>query len=252
MSKKREPLHDAEKAHSADMQVRSVMGSNGKKTGNTDLGRTGKPAGEGGSITVEASIVIPLVIMAISAAIYIGMLLYQKALLQSAAVSAAEAGAAIWASGANDPETCRPGHGADGPGLYRRLYDSGAEARLRKIEEYALSLAARNELVAAVQSEAEVVIKDSIICRRLEVRISKYYNIPLGRFIKIFGGSDKVRITAKAVSTVYEPVELIRTTDFIIDLEKKLEASFPGLKAVGDKAREAMKGLKERLERFAD
>jgi hypothetical protein len=70
--------------------------------------------------------------------------------------------------------------------------------------------------------------------------------------MKIFGGSDKVRITATAVSTVNEPAELIRNTDFIIDLERKLEARFPELKKVGDKTRESMNELKERLERFVD
>ena len=59
-------------------------------------------------------------------------------------------------------------------------------------------------------------------------------------------------ISARAVSTVSEPAELIRTTDFIIDLEKKLEARFPGLKKVGDQTRETMNDLKARLEQFVD
>lgn len=207
---------------------------------------------EKGSITVEASIIIPLVILSIAAAIYIGMLLYQKALLQSAAGAAAEAGAAVWAEGTDALESYRPDRGMESFRLYRRIYDRGAEDRLRKIEEYALSLASRNELVKSEGSEAEAVLRDHIVYRKLEVTITKYYRIPLGRFVKIFGGSDKVRITAKAVSTVSEPAELIRTTDFIIDLEKKLEDRYPGLKKAGEKTRETMNELKERIERFAD
>ena len=207
---------------------------------------------EKGSITVEASIIIPLVILSIAAAIYIGMLLYQKALLQSAAGAAAEAGAAVWAAGTDALDSYRPDRGMEGFRLYRRIYDRSAEDRLRKIEEYALSLASRDELVKSEGSEAQAVLRDHIICRKLEVTITKYYRIPLGRFMKIFGGSDKVMITAKAVSTVSEPAELIRTTDFIIDLEKKLEDRFPELKKAGEKTRETMNELKERIERFAD
>lgn len=208
--------------------------------------------GKRGSITVEASIVIPLVILSISAALYVGMLLYQKALLQSAAGAAAEAGAAIWAAGSLDPVSCRLDSGLGSFRLYRRMYDGDRETRLKRIEEYALSLASRNELVKSEETTVEAVVRDYIIFRRLDVKICKCYNIPLGKFMKIFGGSDKVRITATAVSTVNEPAELIRNTDFIIDLERKLEARFPELKKVGDKTRESMNELKERLERFVD
>ena len=215
------------------------------------MGRAYNEAGENGGITVESAIIIPLVILSIAAAIYIGMLLYQKSLLQSAAEAAAEAGAAMWVSGSEDPGSNKPGHYTDIM-LYRRLYDSGAEDRLRKIEEYALLLASQRELVKAEWSEAEASIMDHIICRKLEVSISKHYTIPLGKFVKIFGGSDRIRIEAKAASTVDEPAELIRTADFIIDLEKKLETRFPGLESAADKTRETLKNLKERLERFAD
>jgi hypothetical protein len=209
-------------------------------------------SGERGSITVEASIIVPLVILSISAALYIGMLLYQKALLQSAAEAAAEAGAAVWASGTSALESYRPDRDSDNFRLYRRIYDDGGEDRLKKIEEYALSLASRGELVKSVETTADAVIRDYIVYRKLEVSICKCYNVPLGKFMKIFGGSDRVMISARAVSTVSEPAELIRTTDFIIDLEKKLEARFPGLKKVGDKTRETMNDLKARLEQFVD
>ena len=69
--------------------------------------------------------------------------------------------------------------------------------------------------------------------------------------MRIFGGSDSVRITAKAAA-VNEPAELIRNADFIIDIEKKLEGKFPGLKKAGEKIRETMNDMKERLERFVD
>ena len=84
------------------------------------------------------------------------------------------------------------------------------------------------------------------------MKISSCYNLPLGNFLKLFGGSGMYRINVKAVSVVDEPEELIRTTDFIIDLEKKLEEKFPEIKDLGEKSRNAMNDIKQRLEKFMD
>lgn len=204
-----------------------------------------------GSITVEASIIVPIVILSISAVIYMGLLLYQRALIQSAAEMAAEAGASVWASGINEIQTGKPG--ADGfgkVGLYRRIFDSGKENRLETIRKYAADTAKKNELLHPVNSEVEVELKDYAVCRKLEVRIDHQYSLPLGSFLRVFGGSGMIKMSVKAVSSIDEPVELIRNTDFILDLEKKLEESNPELKNLGEKTRSAMNEIKEKVKDF--
>ncbi len=207
--------------------------------------------GNTGSITVEASIIVPLVILAIAAAIYIGLLLYQRALVQSAAESAAEAGAIAWVSGTFELGTGKPMDGSfDEFALYRRIFDSDKKTRLESIEQYALDVAERHELVRAVSSSADAVVKDYVVYRKIEVTIHKEYKLPLGKFLKLFGGSDTIDMTVKAVSAMDEPADLIRNTDFIVDIEKKLENKFPELKDIGDKTRNAMNEIKEKLEQF--
>ncbi len=206
-----------------------------------------------GSITVEASIIVPLVILSIAAAIYIGLLLYQRALVQSAAEQAAEAGAMAWINGTVELRTGKPEEDSfEEFELYRRLFDSEKQSRLESIKQYALAAAGRHELVKAVNTSAEAVIKDYVVCRKIEVTIRKEYSLPFGRFLKLFGGSDTIEMTVKAVSAIDEPVELIRTTDFIIDIEKKLENQFPELKDIGDKTRNALNEIKGRLEEFME
>lgn len=206
-----------------------------------------------GSITVEASIIVPLVILAIAAAIYIGLLLYQRALVQSAAEQAAEAGALAWATGTLELRSGKPMEGSfEKFELYRRLFDSEKQSRLECVEQYALAAAERHELVKAVNTSVDAVIKDYAVCRKLEVTISKEYSLPFGRFLKLFGGSDTIEMTVKAVSAIDEPAELIRTTDFIIDIEKKLEKQFPELKDIGDKTRNALNEIKGRLAEFME
>jgi len=204
-----------------------------------------------GSFTVEASIIIPIVILSISAVIYIGLLLYQRTLVQSAAEMAAEAGADIWASGVSEISTGKPEtESFDKIKLYRRLFDSDKESRLECIENYAAAMALRNELLHPTESIIDAVIKDYAVCRKLEVKITKRYSIPLGNFIKIFGGSETIEISVKATSAIDEPVELVRTTDFILDMEKKLENKYPEVKNLGEKTRNAMNSMKEKLDEF--
>ena len=204
-----------------------------------------------GSITVEASIIVPIVILSISAIIYMGLLLYQRVLVQSAAEMAAEAGAAAWASGVSEIGTGKPTKDSfQEIKLYRRIFDGDKEARLECIESYATSIASRNELLRPTETAVEAVIKDYVVCRKLEVKIVKCYSLPLGNFLRIFGGSGVIEMSVKATSSIDEPVELVRTTDFILDLEKKLESNNPEIKNLGEKTRNAMNEIKEKLEKF--
>lgn len=206
-----------------------------------------------GSITVEAAIIVPLMILSIAAAVYIGLLLYQRALVQSAAERAAEAGAVAWASGLLDMGSGKPSEEYfEEVVLYRRIFDTKGGSRLECIKSYARSAAERNELIKPVKTSVEVLIKDYAVYRKLEVEINKSYNVPFGRFLKLFGGSGLIDISVRAVSTIDEPVELIRTTDFILDIEKKIENQYPELKNFGEKTRNIMNDLKTKLTKFMD
>ncbi len=70
--------------------------------------------------------------------------------------------------------------------------------------------------------------------------------------MKLFGGNDTVTISAKATSTINDPDEFIRTADLVIDIEKKLENKFPELKRIGDKTRETLNDMKDKLKKFVD
>jgi len=202
-----------------------------------------------GSFTVEAAIIVPLVLLSIAAVIYTGLLLYQRSLTQSAAAAAADAGASAWAAGTFGTGNSRP-YTAKSE-LYRRIFDSGSESRLREIEEYAAALSSAKEIITPADTAVEAVVKDYAVYRKLEVSISKSYEMPLGKVVRMFGGSDRIVINVKAAAVISEPVELIRNTDFIIDIEKQLENRFPELRDIGGRIRETMSELKSRLEDFA-
>jgi len=206
-----------------------------------------------GSITVEASIIVPLIILCIVASIYMGLLLYHRALVQSAADIAAEAGASAWASGISEIRKGKPDKEYfEKIRLYRQIFDADKKNRLSIIEKYALDVSSRNEILRPQDESAVAELKDYIVYRKLEVSIRKRYNIPFGNILRLFGAKGTVDINVKAVSSIDEPVELIRTTDFIIDIEKRLEERFPEIKNLGEKTRDAMNDIKGKLEEFLD
>ncbi len=206
-----------------------------------------------GSITVEASIIVPLVILSICAVIYMGLFLYQRALVQSAAEAAAGAGAASWDAGADMLVISRPEDpDSEGFKLYRCIIDSERDVKLEKIKAYALSASSRNEIIPAVETATDVEVVDYAVYRKLEVTISKKYKIPFGRLVKLFGGKETAEISVKAVSTINDPAEFIRTADLVIDIEKKLENEFPELEEIGSKTRETMNGIKDKLKNFLE
>ena len=206
-----------------------------------------------GSITVEASIIVPLMILSLAAVIYMGLVLYQRTVIQSAAETAAVDGAAAWSSGVGEISTGGVTKNSfDRIKLYRRIYDSDRKNRLAEVENHALSLTARGELLRPVETAVQAEIKDYAVCRKLIVTISKSYSLPLGDFLKAFGGSGAITISVKGSSMLDEPVELIRTTDFILDMEKELEENNPDIKNLGEKTRNAMNDMKGRLEKFLE
>jgi hypothetical protein len=206
---------------------------------------------ERGSITVESSIIVPFIILCIASVIYMGMILHQRALIQSAAEMAAQAGAAAWAKGLCPIGIGKPDkESLEKIKLYRRIYDSEKTERLKQIEVYALELATKSQLIQPDDLVVKAAIKDYALLRRMEVEITKHIRLPLGKYMRMFGGSGRVEMTVKATASIDEPSELIRNTDFILDIEKELENKFPQLKNVGDKARDFLSQISNKLEEF--
>jgi len=206
-----------------------------------------------GSVTVEAAIIVPVVILAITAVIYMGQLLCQKASIQSAAEMSAEAGAAAWVSGVGEIGTNRIAPDEfEKIKLYRRIFDSDKKTRLKSIEAYAIYLSNQNELIKPKDTEAEAVIKNYVLSKRIEVTVRKHYSIPLGNFLKIFGGSGELTITSMASASIDDPAEFIKNTDYILDIEREIENKNPEVKNLTNQIRNALNLMKNKLDTFLD
>ena len=206
-----------------------------------------------GSITVEASIIVPITILSIVALIYIGIVFYQQAQIRSAADMAVEAGADVWSDALADMGTGRAEMlDSAGGSLYWRLVDNESDEKLERITRYTEKALEKGKLLNAATTKVSVNIRDYIVYKKLEVSVENTYELPLGSLLKIFGASGRFSIKVKSESVIDEPVELIRNVDFAIDLEKELEDRFPELKNLREKTRDTLTGVKGKINEFLD
>ena len=204
-----------------------------------------------GSITVEASIVVPIVIFSIIAVILMGLILYQRAVLQSIADKAVREGAASWESLSADTATGKTNiSGLDDNGLYWRLFEADSEEKRVRLERYTEALLARKNILKPESRSTSAVVRDYIIYKRLELSIEYSYRLPGGAVMRIFGSDGRLRLKVTSFAVIDDPAELIRNTDFILDIEKELENKYPGLKNMGDKTREVFNKMKDGLNKF--
>ena len=193
-----------------------------------------------GSITVEASIVVPIVILSIVAFIFIGLLLYQRALLQSTADEASCAGAASWCASESVGEIA----------LYWRIYDTNTDEKIGNIEKYAQERLKNKNILKAQITNIHAKITDYKIYRKLEVTLENKYKIPVAGFLRIFGFNNYFTIRVNSCAVIDEPAEFIRNVDFVIDVEKELEEKHPEIKDFAQKTRDTISEIKSKIDKL--
>lgn len=208
---------------------------------------------ERGSITVEAAILVPLIISSIVAVIFIGLLYYQRALLQSAADRTVQAGAASWCNISSDMATGKTEIGKLGDaGLYWRLFESGKNEKVNRIKNYSEQLLKKRCILKPSDSDVFVEIKDFIVYKKLVVTVENSYPVPGGSLTGLFGLKGCVKIKVTSYANINDPSEFIRNTDFILDIEKELENKYEGLKNIADKTREIFGSIKSNIEKLTN
>lgn len=210
-----------------------------------------------GSMVVEASIVVPIIIICIFIVIYITVLLYQKTYIQSIADKTAERGALLWSNAAKNMDIGMiTKANLNKAGLYRSLgvFDYYKERKINLIKSYAEKRIGNFNVLQRIEpkdaSRITIKLKDYIIYKKLEVTIKETYKIPIGKLLGLFGSSGNYIIEAKSETIINEPSELIRNSDFLIDIERELENENPGLKDLGEKSRGIVDNIKNKINSF--
>lgn len=221
-----------------------------------------------GSMTVEASIIFPIIILAIVAVIYICVLLYQYVHLKSVVNNTAERGAACWGNISkmeidNDNYRVETGELKNSEellnsGLYWRITGAQKYSKIKSLKKYAIYKLKKNNILESEISKLEfsdienkkdridIWVKDYIVYKELNVIVKDSYNIPLGESLRIFGMDNKYNIEIHAKAIINDPMEFIRNANFIGDTLKEYEKT----EEILNKFKEAVDKIKENIDKF--
>lgn len=196
-----------------------------------------------GSMTVEASLIFPIIILVIVAVIYICILLYQQAYLQAIANHVAERGAACWGNISkmeidDNGHRLKTGELKDSRELLKAdLYWSNKEEKIEKLKKYTIHQIKKNNILSSeisnynandisdTKGKVDIWINDYIAYKELNIVIEDSYKIPLGDSLRVFGLDNRYNMHVHSKSSINDPMEFIRNTDFIIHTLNEYEGT---------------------------
>jgi len=204
-----------------------------------------------GSVVVEASIIVPVVILSIVGIIYLAVLLYQLAYIQCIADRSAEQGALSWNSVERDLDSGKPiRNDLSKSGLYWRLVDRNKHNKETRLLNHLDMESEKFDIFSVRNRNSGVKSEDFVVYKKLIVQMDDAYALSAGRYLKQFGIGENYVIRTESEAVVLDPAEFIRNTDFILDMEIELEEKNPGVKRLGDKTREVIGDIRDKIESF--
>ncbi|WP_026476475.1 TadE family protein [Alkaliphilus transvaalensis] len=208
---------------------------------------------EEGSMTVELSLIFPLVIITILFVIYIVILLYQLAFLQSTVNHVTKAASRNW--GRIDTqqnlhlllETGEVNNkNYQHPLYWRFTVIDQTTMKENYIGEYIKGKLTERTVLKPVDSQITVKYKDQILYREILVDANITYEIPIPLLKEVLGlgRGYTARISSKAV--IKDHAETIRTIDLINDLMEETEVT----RSIKDQYNEILIEVKEKISVF--
>ncbi len=208
-----------------------------------------------GAFTVEATLVVPVILLVLFLLIYCFMILYQTVVLNRAAAFTAQQGAEVWLDSRKIIETGEFGSTAM-DGLYTRVLNDyllevdrplmDAEAvDLSKSLETLYGEASTNSsdvkdkklyqikaglfknlkggILKPEKTTVDVKFTNRMLERKLDVTITQEVRIPLGMLKSIFSGKSTLTLEGRGTAAVAEPAEYIRNIDFGIECARRVK-----------------------------
>ena len=189
-----------------------------------------------GSITVEAILTFSTVFIVFIILVYCVLIMYEYAALQSAASEACQQGAYIWVS-SQTQET----YVSNSDNLYWRILDSQSDEKATFIEKLSNQKYKYN-VIAKLQSN-EVEIKTELLQKKLHLKMTSKYRLPLSKLFGRYGLDPILTINAYSVCSLDDNAEFIRNMDMVTDIGNSLLNSDNRWIGEGTKANEIINKL---------
>lgn len=200
-----------------------------------------------GAITVEYAMIFPLVIFCVIILIYLGMIYYQQALMQSIASENAENWAMLWGYDAQKVESSigvitRDAYQSEG--LYWQFFSS-ADRKKDMIRREILEDYRKRSLLKTIEdAEVNITYQNYLLFQKVGVEITAKYPSPMKSFFQSVGLSGDIKLRAYSETTVHDPKEFIHNVDYLLQIYEESGAK--------EWVQEKLKPLKDTLIKVKD
>ncbi|OPX46277.1 hypothetical protein CLHUN_00930 [Ruminiclostridium hungatei] len=194
------------------------------------------------SFTLEASLIFSLVFLLSAALVYIFILMYQHAALQSVTCQAANRGAQYYVKQFDSSNKW-----SDEAGLYWRIFDGEGDIKRNHIAEHALNMS--NPSIIKSEADATISISYIYLMKQLKVEHEKKYLLPVGDLLDIFGIPSKLSLLSVVTCPLEDNAEFIRNMDMIADIKNCLVNNDNKWIGSSKKMDEAIDNLVKNIER---
>ncbi|HHW31921.1 MAG TPA: pilus assembly protein [Clostridiaceae bacterium] len=210
-----------------------------------------------GSMTIEASIIMPVIILCVIALLFIPVYLYKQTSLHSMTNKAAERAYVVWRNVNGDMETGKVlKEELNSDSLYRRMYDPFKDIRLETVRSFIESKLSKKVVFPGNKAnegpEAEITLKDNLILKNLDLTVKDTVGIFTENYLGLFDPGKNYSFNSSSTAFIYDPAEFIRNVDFLVEIKKELEKEYPELQDTSGKLKERLKDISKWIEKAAN
>lgn len=168
-----------------------------------------------GSLTVEASLVFPIVMLSIAMVIFMSFLMYQYIYTETIVNLVAERSVAVQQNVNVEIATGR----IRADELEKPLYFMHfSEEKKNNIKNYLVTKLERFELVKPEQRTIKIINNSHFIYQTLEIKVTANYKLPAGRIFNFIGLRDGITRTTQSRVIVFQPEGLIRDVNLMFEI----------------------------------
>ncbi|QNU65689.1 pilus assembly protein [Ruminiclostridium herbifermentans] len=166
-----------------------------------------------GSFTVEASIIFSVVFLLVAALVYIFVLMYKYAFLQSAANKASNIGGYYYSEQYGIGGSIR-----QTSDLYWRMLDTKTLHKKEQLNRYISNSLEKSIVDLDIYSDN--LLSHKFFSKQINIRIETQYPLPIGNMFEKLGLPSTLKMRAEANSNIYDNAEFVRNLDIITDIKK--------------------------------
>jgi len=198
---------------------------------------------ERGSVTLESAIIVPIAVFVVCLSIYIVLLLFEQAQLQSSTDYAAHRTAAVWRGGMTKDAM----KVATGAGLYNRIFDPDKQKKVDTAAKVAERRLDGVNMPGYAYAGGSALYKNGLFGKTLSVGLDGVIVVPNRGVTTVFGFDNTFGADYDATSLMPDFAENIRCIDYVLEIEKCIEEHSPEFASVANGFTDVLDQIKDFL-----